>query len=149
MTSAIHPVLHHFFAVEGDEEKEILARSAEMRSVGEGESLYSAGDEAENLFVVLEGRFAVHKSIGVGNRSQVVALLDAGTVVGENVFGRGRHRSSTVVAVSEALVAVFSRETLAAIERQRPLLLIGLLKKVLSISSIRLQKSSERLTLVL
>lgn len=145
----MHQVVNSFFPTEQVEERGHITRLQQVRSFSTGETLLSSGEDAEGLHLVLEGCFAVHKPIGLGKRSQVVALLEAGTVIGEGVLAGGRPYSSTIVATEESVVATFSRAALAEIETIAPQLFITFIKKVFSITSIRLQKSSDRLALVL
>lgn len=149
MTEAMHPVLAGFFPTQIQGECEFVQEQVHIRRLSPGEMLYAVGSEADSLYIVLEGRFAVHKPIGIGDRTQVVALLTAGTVLGEAALAADRRRGSTVMAVEQGAVATLSRAALAAMEENAPRLFIGLMKKILSITSLRLRKSSERLALVL
>lgn len=150
MTEALHPVLTSFFAAAQPEDHELLRQLQTTRSLADGQELFRAGAAADALYLVLEGRFAVHKTTGLrGSRAQVVALLETGTVIGEGVLAEGRVRHSTVVAVEDSLVAVFSEGALSELEQRAPQLFSGFVKKVLSLISLRLQKSSDRLALIL
>lgn len=149
MAEPLHPVLARYFPAAGRTQCELLNQQLELRRISKGEVLFAAGAEAKSLYFILEGRFAVHKEIGIGERTQAVALLAAGTVIGEAALtGERRHRA-TVMAVEQSTVAGLSSQALVVIREQMPELFIGLLKKILSITSIRLQKSSERLARVL
>lgn len=126
-----------------------MKQQLELRRVAKGEVLSIAGAEATCLYFILEGRFAVQKEIGVGKRTQAVALLAAGTVTGEAALtGENLHRA-TVMAVEQSLVAGLTTQALDAIKARMPELFIDLMRKILSITSIRLQKSSERLARIL
>lgn len=149
MAEALHPVMAKYFPARLQEEYVFLNNLLEIRNISNGEALFAAGAEADTLFFILEGRFAVHKEIGIGGRTQVVALLNAGTIVGEAAAAADRVHGATVTAVDQSTVAGLSRMALAELEEHMPQLFIGLMKKILSITSLRLQKSSERLALVL
>lgn len=149
MPEAMHPVLIKFFPTLVQHEYDMLNQHLQHRHVPTGELLFAAGEDADCLYFILEGRFAVHKSIGIGERTQVVALLDTGTIIGEAAVVADRLRGATVLAVEDSTVACLSRQAFAVLEEQAPELFIRLLKKILSITSLRLQKSSERLALVL
>lgn len=145
----LHPVVAVFFATSDPAEQEALRRLQLVRELGEGDVLFATGDPADSLALVTEGCFAVHKPIGIGERTQVVALLEPGTVIGEAALVAGRQRGSTVAAVAPSTVIVYDRGALAEIEKTMPQLYISLVKKVLTITSLRLRKSSDRLALVL
>lgn len=149
MAEMLHPVLRKYFPTDLQKECELLLKQFETNHIAKGEVLFAEGAEADCLYFVLEGRFAVHKEIGIGKRTQAVALLDSGTFIGEGAIVAERFRGATVLAVEQSTVALLSRQALATIEKNLPELFTGMMKKILSISSLRLQKSSERLALVL
>jgi CRP-like cAMP-binding protein len=148
MSESLHPVLLKFFPDQQDNLADLKVLF-NFRKMSEGEKLFSAGDQADSIFFILEGRFAVHKSTGIRDKTQVVALLDAGTIAGESAVSGEFLRGATVLAVENSLVAQLSRQELSALEETVPGAYIYLMKKILRISSLRLQKSSERLALVL
>jgi len=147
--AAMHPVVRSFFPTEQEAEQSLILRLQTVQAFTGGEQLFGAGEDADCLYLVLSGCFAVHKPIGLGVRSQVVALLEAGTVIGEAALVGERRRCSTVMATEASSVVVFSRDALVEIETMAPPLFIAFMKKTLSIASLRLQKSSDRLALVL
>jgi CRP-like cAMP-binding protein len=148
MSELLHPVLIRFFPDQknGPADQNL---QFDIRKMGVGDVLFSTGDSADSLFFILEGRLAVHKSTGIRDRTQVVALLDAGTIVGESAVSEDRLRGATVIAVEKTIAAQLSRQDLVALEETSPRAYIYLMKKILRISSLRLHKSSERLALVL
>ncbi len=148
MSESLHPVLMRFFHDQQSGSADLKV-DFDIRKISEGEVLFSAGDQADSLFFILEGRLAVHKSTGIRDRTQVVALLDAGTIAGESAVSGDRLRGATVIAVEKTVVARLSRQDLTALEETAPETYIYLIKKILRISSLRLHKSSERLALVL
>lgn len=149
MAEALHPLLAKYFPAAREEEGDLLKQQLELRTISKGEVLSAAGEEAKYLYFILEGRFAVHKEIGVGRKTQAVALLAAGTVIGEAALTEERLHRATVMAVEQSVVAGLSAQALEVIRARMPEMFVGLMRKVLSITSIRLQKSSERLARVL
>lgn len=147
--NGLHPMVAGFFSAKTPAEQEMLQSLQHFREVDDGEVLFAAGDPADTLALVIKGRFAVHKPIGITGRSQVVALLEPGTVIGEGALIEGRQRGSTVVAVASSTVIVLGHGALTEIENTMPHLYLALVKKVLAITSLRLRKSSDRLALVL
>ncbi|WP_419176748.1 cyclic nucleotide-binding domain-containing protein [Desulfosediminicola sp.] len=114
-----------------------------------GEHLFTAGEEANSLYMVAKGCFAVHRPVGIGKRTQAVALLSTGALAGEAaLFAASRH-GSTMIAVEDSQVLEFPRHLLEELEQVNPQLYVALLKKTLRVVSQRLQKSSERLALIL
>ena len=114
-----------------------------------GEHLFTAGEEANSFYIVVRGCYAVHKPVGIGKRTQAVALLSTGALAGEAaLFVESRH-GSTMIAVEDSQVLEFPRHLLEELEQVNPQLYVALLKKTLRVVSQRLQKSSERLALIL
>lgn len=114
-----------------------------------GEFLFRAGDVAEGVFFLEKGRLAVMKETGFNNRTQVVALLEPGASVGEGGALGDSSRSATVVAIEDSLLFFLSREILTALAEKDHQVLIRILKRLLYTTSLRLQKSSERLAHIL
>ena len=146
---ALHPVVQNFFPSEEKADQDRILRLQSVREYLVGEKLFAVGEDADSLYLVLKGGFAVHKPIGLGGRTQVVAMLESGTVIGEAALVGGHRRGSTAVAIEQSVVAGFTRDDLREVEASAPALFIAFIKKVLSITSLRLQKSTDRLALVL
>jgi NTE family protein len=70
-----------------------------------GQELVREGDESDAIFVVLFGRF----SVCVRSRSEPVAEISAGELIGEIGFFSGQSRTATVVAARDSAVARLDR----------------------------------------
>jgi predicted acylesterase/phospholipase RssA/CRP-like cAMP-binding protein len=79
----------------------------EERSIAKGAALVKQGEQADSLFVVLDGRLEA-----VLDGAQQVALerLEPGSVVGEIALMVGGRRSATVRALEDARVLVLTKE---------------------------------------
>lgn len=126
----------------------VLSRLS-IRDRARGEQLFAAGEQANSLYIVVKGSFAVHKPVGIGNRTQAVALLSVGALAGEAALLTGGERGAAMIAVEDSKVLELTREILDDIEHNSPELYMALLKKTLEVVSKRLKKSSERLALIL
>ncbi len=74
-------------------------------SIGRGETLVREGDEADALYVVVSGRFAVE----LANHPAAVAEIGAGAPVGEIGFFAGGQRTATVRAIRDSVVVRLDR----------------------------------------
>ncbi len=87
-----------------------LAAASQLRTVAAGEILVEAGDPADELYVVLDGRFEVLPGQEVSDPaaapSEGYARLGPGSVVGEIAVLSGGTRSATLRALTDAEVAV-------------------------------------------
>lgn len=144
-----HPVLSDVLEAVSPEEGGLLAGVLRSRDIKAGELLFGEGEAARELFFILSGRAAVHKKSGFGGKTKVVALLEAGSVAGESVMTGKSSHGAAVAAVEDTRVCTISRSDFEKIEKECPALAVLMLKKMLNISSLRLQKSSERLALIL
>lgn len=120
-----------------------------VRRIGQGDRLFAAGEKADSIYFIVQGRFAVHKPVGIGNRSQAVALLAAGTLAGEAGLLAGRRRGADMVAVEDSVVLELPWDAVRQMRQESSQLYIALLEQTLGIVSQRLKKSSERLALIL
>jgi CRP-like cAMP-binding protein len=90
-----------------------------------GQDLVREGDKSDAIFVVLFGRFSVY----VKSRSEPVAEISAGELIGEIGFFSGQCRTATVVA---ARYSVFAQLALAAFDE-----VVAANQRSIKLSSIR------------
>jgi CRP/FNR family transcriptional regulator, cyclic AMP receptor protein len=136
----------HFLSVE---DSTGLLPAATRVVVKKGEVLFRVGDGAEGVFFLETGKLAVMKETGFNERTQVVALLEPGASVGEAGALDITPRSATIMAIEESVLYFLSRLSLVALAEKNPQMLIKILKRLLYSSTLRLQKSSERLAHIL
>lgn len=144
-----HPLLSDVLSGLPSEDGNRLTEILRSRDVNVGETLFLEGDPATEMFFILSGAVAVHKKSGFGGKTKVVALLRDGSVVGESVMAGTATHGADVIAVEECRTLTVSRTDLDLLDKENPALSLLLLKRILKISSLRLQKSSERLALIL
>jgi CRP/FNR family cyclic AMP-dependent transcriptional regulator len=137
------------FSFLSTEERAVLSVAATPVIVKKGSVLFHAGDAAEAVFFIESGRLAVLKKTGFHEKTQVVALLEPGATVGEGGALGDSFRTATVVAIDESVLFCLNHGSLAALGEEDPPMLIRILKRLLYVSNVRLQKSSERLAHIL
>ena len=84
---------------------EALAAESDRRVLRRGEVLVREGDPSDRFFIVLSGRFTVHK----GDSTGPVAEIAQGELVGEIGFFAGLPRTATVLAARDSIVLEISR----------------------------------------
>ena len=82
------------------ETRSALAREMDAIAVTRGEALLRQGDAADNMFIVVSGRFAVL----LDGRRTPVAEIGPGQPIGEIAFLAGGQRTATVTALRDSLV---------------------------------------------
>lgn len=131
-----------------DEALGLLAVATSML-VQKGDALFHAGDVSDGVFFLEKGRLAVLQGTGFNDRTQVVALLEPGSAVGEGGAVGKSLRTATVVAIEDALLYYLNSQGLESLGERNPLVFIKLVKRLLFVANLRLQKCSERLAHIL
>lgn len=131
------------------EEAETVFAAMEPLDLDAGEILFRSGQSADHFYVLVAGRLAVQKHTGFAERMQVVALLDSGAPLGESGLLTGRLHGATLTAVQPCRLLTLSAQAYATLAQEHSPLAVKLLTWVVERISLRLQKSSERLALVL
>jgi CRP-like cAMP-binding protein/predicted acylesterase/phospholipase RssA len=96
-----------------------LASELEVVQLAAGETLVRQGDDADSLFVILEGRLAVRLD-REAREGQALAELGAGDLVGEVALIAGGKRSATVTALEPSTLARLPVAALTRLQATRP-----------------------------
>jgi CRP-like cAMP-binding protein len=147
--TALHKVLYGLFDIPNKAVLERLVNVCRLQGLVAGDTLFEEGDQGASLYFIIEGKLAVHKSTSMAGKRQAVALLGPGSVVGEGVLGQKTVRGATLVAVEKSVLAELTLTGFMEVRQNDPQLAIDILCKMLYLSSIRLQKSSARLALIM
>jgi CRP/FNR family transcriptional regulator, cyclic AMP receptor protein len=130
-------------------EAETVLAAMEVLDLDAGAILFRSGQSADHFYVLVAGRIAVQKRTGFAERVQVVALLDPGAPLGESGLLADRRRGATLTAVQPCRLLSLSAQAYEVLAEEHSPLAVKLLTWVVGRMSLRLQKSSERLALVL
>jgi CRP-like cAMP-binding protein len=125
-------------------EVRLLAHFMDVYRAEPAMEIIREGDGGDFMLMVLEGRIEVQKR-DRWNTPQQLASVDAGRTLGEMSMIDGEARFATCVVVEPALLAVLSRESLARIIVEQPLLGAKILMELVLMLSQRLRATSERL----
>ena len=97
----------------GDDAIERLARLARVASYPQGDEIVEEGadfdEEADGMFVLIQGRVEVRVCSSDGTDGRLLATLGPGEFFGELSLLDGRPRSASVFAVEETLCMVLHR----------------------------------------
>lgn len=117
-----------------------IGQAAEWLSLPGGATLFSAGDPADALYVVLGGCLGAF-SPGEGvNNGRLVARVAAGDTVGEMGLISGRPRTAHVVALRDTELARVSGETFNRLFRKHPEAMLRIAR--LTVDRLELSQSS-------
>jgi CRP-like cAMP-binding protein len=101
-----------------DEEVREIVRTSNVRTLRAGDALFRQGEQAEALYIVENGELEV-RAQGTLGEEVVLAMLGAGTVVGEMAILEGTPRSATVEALSDVRVFELARADFEALRAER------------------------------
>lgn len=127
---------HEFLGELDDADWARLLRPTKLRKFPPRETLVQAGSTERHLMILLDGRAEVLMARADGTRQQL-AVLEAGTVFGEQSFLDGLPRSATVTAMEECMVRTLSLKDFRAWSEQEPRIALALLADLGRILSLR------------
>ena len=96
------------------------------------------------MLMTLEGRVEVFKQ-DRWNTPKLIAVVEAGKTLGEMSMIDGEPRFASCVAAEPCVVAVLSRENLARIILEQPILGVKILMELVLMLSQRLRQTSSKL----
>jgi NTE family protein len=96
-----------------------MAGEVEWLSLPGGNTLFSAGEVSDAMYVVLSGCLGVYLA-PTGDRRRFIGRIVAGDTVGEMGLVSGRPRSGTVVALRDTEVARLSQQAFDRVFRRHP-----------------------------
>jgi CRP/FNR family cyclic AMP-dependent transcriptional regulator len=103
-------------------EIELIAEAAESRSLQRGDVLFSEGEEAAELFVVVDGRIAISNK-SVDGRESMMALMERGDLFGEMPLFDGLQRSAEARSLESSSVIAIAYAPLRDLYQNQPNLL--------------------------
>jgi len=120
-----------FFARLGETERTELLAVGQRRAFREDEILMLQGERDTHLLLLLEGRVKVTRS-AQGEHELLLAIRDAGDLLGELAFIDGEPRSATVTALEPGQALVLSARAFRAHLESAPHVAITLLEAAAS-----------------
>jgi CRP-like cAMP-binding protein len=137
------------FTLLNNEEMELLVPYLELLLYNAGETLFEEGDTGDFLAFIVSGRVQAKKHTEFKGKQIVLATLEKGSLVGEmSIVNPGEPRSASVVALEASEFVIVKRDSLDALTEEYPLIGIKILKGLIRILAIRLQKADERFSII-
>lgn len=112
-----------------------LVNSSLVRSCVRGKAIFSEGDRADSLYVILEGRAKIFK-LSLEGKEQILHLAEAGEPIGEVALFSGISFPAYAEAHSDCRLLIVPREALMNIIRDDPAVAFSML----SVLSMRLRR---------
>ena len=109
-----------------------------------GIEIIREGEAGDFMMLLIEGRIEVFKQ-DRWNAPRLIALIEPGKTLGEMSMIDGEPRFATCVAAERCMIAVLTRESLARIILEQPILGAKILMELVLMLSQRLRQTSSRL----
>ena len=122
---------------------EPIVEQSSVHSLQRGDMLFSEGDEANDLYIVLEGRVAIANRSFDG-RESVVALMESGDLFGEMPLFRPDGRSADARVLENSSVVVIPYVPVKSLYQEHPEMLwkiVDMLAERLKVMDVALADS--------
>ena len=122
---------------------EPIVEQSSVQSLQRGDMLFSEGDEANDLYIVLEGRVAIANRSFDG-RESVVALMESGDLFGEMPLFRPDGRSADARVLENSSVVVIPYVPVRSLYEEHPEMLwkiVDMLAERLKVMDVALADS--------
>ncbi len=138
--------LHAFVRLNAQDARCVAGYMREL-AYAQGERLFQAGEQhhANHLLLVLEGEVAVDASSTGPHGAVPIAVLGAGSVLGEMSLLDGAPRSATCTAISDIRAAGLARRGLERLIEEQPSVAAKLLAGLAQVMAERLRAMAEQL----
>jgi len=132
-----------------EDEATQLRRYLEPLTLPSGVVLAREGERMQQAAFLVEGRLAVKKETEYRGKFILLAVLESGAVVGEGALaGRDRH-GAIMEAMEMCRLLVLSRRNFERLLDEQPHLAAQLLRRLLYVVGLRLNRAGERLASLL
>jgi CRP/FNR family transcriptional regulator, cyclic AMP receptor protein len=132
-----------------EEELERFSPIINLIDLKKGEILFNEGDPGDGLCIVFAGDVRIFKKIeGEDGEEKSLALLNAGTYLGEMTLLEGTPRSASARAETDSVILKISREDFFRLLREYPPAAIRLFASFMKVVSERLRRTNEELVML-
>lgn len=116
-----------------------------------GDMLFEEGDPGDALFIISDGSVRIFKAIGTaeGEKSEKsLALLEAGSYIGEMTLMEGTPRTASARVETDAIILKISRDDFTALLKRVPQIAVRLFLSFMKVVSDRLRNTNQELVVL-
>jgi len=128
------------FSELNQKELEDVASLAQIRNIPTDSTIFHEGDDADAIFVVVNGKVKIVTTSSDG-KEFILTILGAGQVFGEMGLLEAAPRSASVVTITEVELLVINRADFDHLLKSSP----GISRKLMSILSRRLRRANSKM----
>ena len=128
------------FSELNQQELEDVASLAQIRKIPTDSTIFHEGDDADAIFVVVNGKVKIVTSSSDG-KEFILSVLGAGQVFGEMGLLETAPRSASVVTITEVELLTINRADFDHLLKSSP----GISRKLMSILSRRLRRANSKM----
>jgi CRP/FNR family transcriptional regulator, polysaccharide utilization system transcription regulator len=111
--------------------KDMLTRSHSSRFYHKGELVYKEGDKPSGVLCLAKGKVKIFKE-GIAGREQIIRLAKPVGFIGYRAFFADENYRASAMALEDSVVCFFTREEVLNTVRNRPELMLKILKSLAS-----------------
>ena len=143
------PVLAQCLPFLASHERQELCAYLDYAHFASDKVIINHGDPGDFMGFVVSGKLAVKKQTEFPGKFILVALLQAGAMVGEIAVVSASPRTASVVTVEESEMLLLTHDKARQLLAEKPALGVKLLEQIILVVGARLQRSSQRLAQLL
>jgi CRP-like cAMP-binding protein len=122
----------------------VMSQFMDVYRAQPGQEIIHEGEQDDFMVLMIEGSVEVFKQ-DRWNKLKLIATVDAGKTLGEMSMIDGEPRFATCIAAEPCVIAVLSRENLARVILEHPILGAKILMELVLMLSQRLRQTSVKL----
>ena len=134
-----------FFAMLDNQELGVVARHMNYYEIAAGQVLFKEGEPGDSVCFVIKGALDVYKEVPPPGKAVLIASVAKNRSIGEMAVIDEYTRSATVAARTDACIVALTKTGFDAILKENPKVGAAILKKVATIVSMNLRRTSARL----
>jgi CRP/FNR family cyclic AMP-dependent transcriptional regulator len=134
-----------FFAMLDSLELSVVAKHMNYYEIAKGETLFREGDPGDSVCFVVKGALDVFKQVSTKGKPVRLATVTKNRSIGEMAVIDEYTRSATVSARTDAGIVSLTKSGFDAILNENPKVGAAILKKIASLVSMNLRRTSSQL----
>lgn len=134
-----------FFAMLDARQLAVVAKRMNYYEISKGTTLFKEGDPGDSVCFVVHGALDIFKETSVPGQQVHIATVTKNRSIGEMAVIDEYTRSATVTARKDSVIVALTKRGFDAILEENPQVGAAILKKIASLMSMNLRRTSSQL----